>query len=512
MECAHGIYTRVLATASSNGKDRDVLSSFRRMYAYSLWFGEAHTPLTRVLTALTHIDVFFVPDMMKCVYTPAQLREKFQHLRQLDFVALQQSPCVHTDDYDTRAFRSALNWGPMQEAIRTEEKEPASRAFMAAVHCREVQLQLLIVAWLLPHVPKVPSTHARYDTSSYSKRRKHSKPKSWHAPHIPFADVAMERLPTTNEPKELSIEMTYDSLRALYEALADQLCLLQFSATLTPCAWVFGSGARVKTMQDERDEAQWFCADVFGSTYASSLPKEYEILRLKCFGPGLTETTPTRRRRMERTSSAPLASMPVEPSSARESTSVSGSVHENHPILDAERSSQRRLLTTLRSTNEVHMTRRLVRTHSYTPQSTTLHSPMSTPTATAPSTSMRHHKRKAPANRWASVPAKTLVMETPRHVRQRTVSFPSVAGGLLDKTQHDRAINGSNTNTHANDVDDEDDSLPPSPSTARITTRTSSVPDLISRPPTPDSDSDVDLLIPETQKAARKRDPLALFY
>ena len=193
---------------------------------------------------------------------------------------------------------------------------------------------------------------------------------------------------------------------------------------------------------------------MIGAFFAKSLPVEYGTLRVKCFGPGLF-SSPVRRRRWHRTASAPQAPPPTI-------------THESHPILNAERTEKRRPWpSSVRSSNQVHMSRRLVRTQSHTIQP---------PPPPPPRTS----KRKRPASRWVSSPVKTLVTETPRHPRPPSLS---VIEPMADS-----------------DVDD----APLSPSASRLPH------DGGNRTASPDSDSDVELFIPAAQKAARKRDPWSL--
>ena len=416
-----GVYTCTLSTARTC--EHDAVASLRRMYAYSLWLGEAHTPLVRVCTALDQLDATHVTGVMSMLQTPMQLREKYQHIRHLDWSAWDSAE--ESKNEDTCAMHAALRYGPMKEALLSEHRDAAIRAFITAIHCREIELHLIMVCWLLRHVGPLPKAEAA--------------------------------LPSINHQCDMPWDASYDSLRPLFDALADHVCLLQLSTTLDKSpvsAWQFGSATRQAHIHDERDEAQWFCEDVIGAFFAKSLPAEYGTLRVKCFGPGLF-SSPVRRRRWHRTASAPQAPPPTI-------------THESHPILNAERTEKRRPWpSSVRSSNQVHMSRRLVRTQSHTIQ------PPPPPPA-------RTSKRKRPASRWVSSPVKTLVTETPRHPRPPSLS---VIEPMADS-----------------DVDD----APLSPSASRLPH------DGGNRTASPDSDSDVELFIPAAQKAARKRDPWSL--
>lgn len=417
------VYLCSLSTARTS--ENDAVASLRRMYSYCLWLGEAHTPLIRVCLALDQLDAKHVAGVMSMLQTPMQLREKYQRIRHLDWCKLEHAEMDKNGV--ACAMRVALVYGPMKEALLSEHRDAAIRAFVTAIHCREIELHIIIVCWLLRHVVQLPKTGA---TS---------------------LDVDQRR--------DTPWEASYESLRPLFDALADHVCLLQLSTTLytSPIsAWQFGSATRQVPIHDERDEAQWFCEDVIGTFYAQALPAEYGTLRVKCFGPGLS-ASPVRRRRWHRTASAPQPPPPTV-------------THESHPILDAERTEKRRPWPSfVRSSNQVHMSRRIVRTQSHMMQPT----PPQVPTS----------KRKRPASRWASSPAKTLVTETPRHPRPPS---HSVIEPMADS-----------------DVDDAPPS-PLSPSASRLPQ------DPVNRTASPDSDSDVELLIPAAQKAAWKRDPWSL--
>lgn len=422
-----GVYTCTLSTARTN--EYDAVASLRRMYSYSLWLGEAHTPLVRVCTALDQLDAKHVTGVMSMLQTPMQLREKYQSIRHLDWCELEHAGKDKNDV--TYAMHVALIYGPMKEALLSEHRDAAIRAFVTAIHCRDIELHIIIVCWLLRHVGPLSK-----------------------------AEVPP---PGMDQQRDMPWEASYDSLRPLFDALADHVCLLQLSTTLDTSpnsAWQFGSATRQVPIHDERDEAQWFCEDVIGTFYAKALPAEYGTLRVKCFGPGLF-ASPVHRRRWHRTASAPQPPPPPPPTVT----------HESHPILDAERTEKRRPWpSSLRSSNQVHMSRRLVRAQSH----------MMQPPPAQPPTS----KRKRPASRWASSPAKTLVTETPRHPRPPS---HSVIEPMADS-----------------DVDDAPPS-PLSPSASRLLQY-----DSVNRTASPESDSDVELLIPAAQKAAWKRDPWSL--
>ena len=76
------------------------------MYAYSLWLGEAHTPLERVCTALDQLDAKHVTGVMSMLRTPMQLREKYQQIRHLDWSALDSTETYKNED--TCAMHAAL--------------------------------------------------------------------------------------------------------------------------------------------------------------------------------------------------------------------------------------------------------------------------------------------------------------------------------------------------------------------------------------------------------------------
>ncbi|KAL4400428.1 hypothetical protein ACI68E_003345 [Malassezia pachydermatis] len=450
-----------------------VLARVERMYAYTLWMGEAHTPLQCFAKALVSLDGP-LDAYLPLLQTPTQLREKYHGSYRDTIMSMLDHPTTESvPDVQGRAMHAAIQHGPFFTAAHSlDHRATAVRVFLSAIQCREVELQLILVAWMLTQTPSSSSSSAvpssAVSTGRSSSKRKASRTHRWPGIPTPFAWGATA--PRTSPPtkrQELAIAADYASLSALFEALADQLCLLQFSSTLAESATLYGSQSRWRSHHDQRDEAQWFCADVMEPVFQPQLSMFCTTLRTKCFGPG-PATTPVRRRRMKRTVSAPS-----KPTRTTEPKLALGT------MLSAEHADRRRSLSgQTRTPTEVHMSRRLVRTHSTTSVPTpSLTSTEPTPSATAPSSTLSH-KRKRPASRWAGAPIQTLVMATPEHTRI-VPNIPIIPEDVSPSS-----------------------SPPMSPSLDRKPVAAQAV----SEP----SDSDVELIIPAAQKSARmQRDPWA---
>lgn len=243
-----------------------------------------------------------------------------------------------------------------------------------------MQLQLLLVFWLLrlgtehpeataPRAPAPPSTPARPKS-----KRKAAPARRWTGPSLaaPFAfpwdtrtvtPTKAPPVPGAAAPSPARVDRTDpESLLALLDSLADHMCLLQVSTSMAGDAAVpkYGSAARDRLPQDERDEAQWLCADVIEPAFRKSLPRACAQLRAKCFVPEATlGATPKPVRRFERVASAPAPA----PAPASRPSRVAEPLHH---VLEEERASQRttRRSSTPRAPQEVHMGRRLVRSTS----------------------------------------------------------------------------------------------------------------------------------------------------
>ena len=282
------------------------------------------------------------------------------------------------------------------------------------------------------------------------------------------------------------------SLAGVFDMLADQLCLLQFTAHLSAGQPAYGSAARTRAVSDERDEAQWFCADVLEPAFSASLPRLCAQLRAKCFGPG-PAAVPNTPRRMKRTVSAPSAQPRADAPRAA----------DLHEILSGERARpERRRSGLARPPAEVHMSRRFVRTSS----------------ATQPLAPV--HKRKRPAMRRppAERTTHTLVSATPEHVR--TVPWPP-APPSPESPSASPSVRRTSLLAHAakpEELADDQHALRPSspmtPEPCVDMASNSPVPSPTAQRHVPDAptvpDDEEPLVIPAARKAAIVRDPLSL--
>ncbi|WFC95857.1 hypothetical protein MBRA1_002511 [Malassezia brasiliensis] len=425
---------------------QDGWETVQRVYVQCLWLGEAHTPLRAFLDVLQSVEAG-ARRVVHLVRTPAELRARFPTWVSTSIEALRRGEGPSSRTLETDAMQAAAVYGPL---ARTEHEPGALTQFALAMHCREVQLQLILVAWLLSRqalgdaslaVAPAPSSAA-----PAPKKRKTSKPTRWNglAPPLPFAfawdpmgsrvnpslsrpRAAEAALDTPAEPpapaareSEASTslegsgassatqpcagvpEPSYDArlalLPQLWDQLGDQLCLLECAPPSATRA-AYGSASRLRDAQDTRDEAQWVCAAVLEPAFRKILPKECARLRAKCFGPGPgvdVDVAPRSvARRLKRVTSAPAH--PVE--KPKEATA---------------RSDERTMIRADRRQREVHMPRQFKRSTN-----------VSVPSMHAAPTS----KRKRPASRWgAAAEAHTLVCATPEKPKA-TAPPPALALG-----------------------------------------------------------------------------------
>lgn len=345
----------------ASGSSVEALPVLRSLYAAALWLGEAHTPIASFLHALQRTSG--PPDTIyPLVRTADEISQRHRHIR-----GSRDPP----DDDERAAFTFAMEHGPV---ARVRDDAHALNAFFSAVQCREyvhtnrTELQLVLAFWIESKEPP-----RRASPPAPPARRMPVQPAFWGAPPDPA-------VPKNTAPGY-----------GLLGALADQLCLVQFTAGLarsdsTP---LYGSASRHRDALDERDEAQWLCADVIEPAFKHVLPRQCAQLRAKCFVPE-ADASPVRRIRLERVSSAPQ--VPRRPRDKPLSAA-----------LEAERSSSTRTAPKAAvATRQIDMGRRLVRS-------------TSTGSVGGPalSTAVRPaHKRKGHASRWGSQ-AHTLVAATP---------------------------------------------------------------------------------------------------
>ncbi|CCV00581.1 unnamed protein product [Malassezia sympodialis ATCC 42132] len=314
-----------------------------KMLVYSLWMGEAHTPLACVAHALAQWHTSErVPFLMNRLRTPTQLRAQYHE-------CTSEPSRIHTLDTHGKSKR---------KAVRTQR---------------------------------------------------------WQGFPAPFAWGTAHPAPAQSPVRDLEIRADQPALQALFDAYADQLCLLQLSAGLSLSRPMYGSDTRIQAANDERDEAQWFCADVAERYFEHLAPRMCATLRSKCFAPG-PSLTPRRRRPWKRSVSA------AKPGPAPEAPPVP---QERHPILHAERTTRRSSLTSsTRISNEVVMSRRLVRPVSLqrtssAPLTTTMASSAARPA------SVQAGKRQRTDSHEARAPAKTLVSATPERAPLQSMERPS---------------------------------------------------------------------------------------
>ncbi|WFD48254.1 hypothetical protein GLX27_002922 [Malassezia furfur] len=415
---------------------RDGWETLERMYVQCLWLGEAHTPLRAFLDVLHSVEAG-ARRVVHLVRTPAELRARFPAWTSASIEALRRGEGPSSRSLEVDAMQAAAVHGPL---ARTAHEPGALAQFTLAMHCREAQLQLVLVAWLLSRRAlgdaSLAADPAPPSAAPAPKKRKTSKPTRWNglAPALPFAfawdtmspraspapssrprtaDAAPSAAPDahaapskaparesdapsssgspsashTPQPSTDEPDPPYAArlalLPQLWDQLGDQLCLLECAPPSSTHA-AYGSASRLRDAQDMRDEAQWVCAAVLEPAFRKTLPKECARLRAKCFGPGPgadVDVAPRSvARRLKRTKSAPA--QPVE-----------------KPKEAAARSDERTMIRADRRQREVHMPRQFKRSPSVSVPS--LH--------TAPAS-----KRKRPASRWGvAAEAHTLVCATP---------------------------------------------------------------------------------------------------
>ncbi|WFD21010.1 hypothetical protein MCAP1_003265 [Malassezia caprae] len=482
-----------------------------KMISYSLWMGEAHTPLACVAHALAQWHTSeHVTFLMSRLCTPTQLRAKYQEGAYECVVALLGDEAV--EDTVSEAMRAAVRHGPLaQAAVHEAERESHVRAFLAAIYRRDVEMQLLLLCASWPHVPEQraePTPAHTQDTHTKSKR-KAARTQRWQGFPTPFAWGTVRPAPASSPVKDLEVRADQPSLRALFDAYADQLCLLQLSAGLSSSRAIYGSDVRTHAPHDDRDEAQWFCADVVERYFEHLAPRMCATLRSKCFAPG-PSLTPTRRRPWKRSSSA-KPPPPPEPVPAPQ---------EKHPLLQADRTARRSSLSSSRISNEVVMSRRLVRPSSLqrtssAPLTTSMSSTM------ARTSSAQASKRQRTMTHDERSSAKTLVSATPERppaqvmeqLMSPTSSPPtSPTGHRGEPLGADMSLRPSEparsphvSLQEAAPAWDRRSSSPSDMPRSRSTTQVLDAPSLAGM----DDESDVELVIPSSRKAAMYIDPLS---
>lgn len=301
-----------------------------------------------------------------------------------------------------------------------------------------------MVGWLLTHArDRAPSDAPPPAPPRTDSKRKAARPQRWRGMPAPFAWApAALAAPAPVARPPLQVQDNRASLLALVEALADQLCVLQLSTVAEAALPRFGSSARLCLAHDERDEVQWFCADVMEAAYARSLPQVCALLRIKFFGPG-PGAAASKPRALKRTMSvpshatsgptlaaapaaAPAAASAAAPAAAPSTAPAVGPAADLHPILTAAQTERRRgVSATTRPAPEVHMSRRLSRTTSAS------HAAPSSASLSQAGPAPRDHKRKRPASRWSGGAASTtLVMATPKRSRMAAAPGPSADAAL----------------------------------------------------------------------------------
>ncbi|WFD32597.1 hypothetical protein MSPP1_003645 [Malassezia sp. CBS 17886] len=283
----------------------------RNAYARTLWLGEAHSPLDAFVRTLDRIPEVPVDDaLIPPVAPPTKLREKTQ----LQILLVCWLLC-----------RGA----PPRSPPRTRRKTKAAKRWLAPMHPAPF------------HFPWQPAAGAPSATEV---------PPAADATRAAEAHPAAEALLAGEAPPA-----SFDVL----ESLADHLCLLQFSAHMASSGHgsaLFGSAARVRAADDERDEAQWFCADVVEPAFLQRLPRACAMLRMKCFGPAMPSVPTPKRSRLHRVASAPHATAPHAEDHAPQER------HTLQRILTQERTRTRTAPAARAVDREVHMLRRFVRT------------------------------------------------------------------------------------------------------------------------------------------------------
>ena len=180
-----------------------------------------------------------------------------------------------------------------------------------------MQLQLVLIAWLLARQRSGDASLAAPDApdAGRARKRKAARPTRWTglapAPPLAFvwdaartrartdaptdldtpgADAASPPPPPPRADAPLSPDARLGVLPQIWDALGDQLCLLECAPPATADA-AYGSASRLRDVNDMRDEAQWVCAAVLEPAFRAVLPRECARLRTKCFGPGPSAAT-----------------------------------------------------------------------------------------------------------------------------------------------------------------------------------------------------------------------------
>lgn len=111
----------------------------KKMLMYSLWMGEAHTPLACVAHALAQWHTSErVPFLMNRLRTPTQLRAQYHEVAYEHVVAMLQESAIESRTNENEAMRAAVRHGPLaQAAMHGAERESHVRAFLAAIYRRE---------------------------------------------------------------------------------------------------------------------------------------------------------------------------------------------------------------------------------------------------------------------------------------------------------------------------------------------------------------------------------------
>ncbi|PKI85934.1 hypothetical protein MVES1_000167 [Malassezia vespertilionis] len=277
------------------------------LLAQCIWLGEVHTPLASIPPLLDRV-ARGAQALLALLYIPSVLRTRFQHELRDAVRALHDTPSAALDTippHEADAMRAAVAYGPFAHAANARGIDAALPPFLHAIQIRSsIQVELIVVCYLLR---EARNETILGPTSPHKSKRKSAKAQRWLGPALatplvfPWAAQVPPPLPAS-PPRTPTLAPA--SLHALYETLADQLCLLQITSEAYGPP-LYGSAARVMARDDARDdardEAQWVCAEIIEPFYKSRLPNECAQLRAKCFGPG---QQPTPQRRQKRATSA----------------------------------------------------------------------------------------------------------------------------------------------------------------------------------------------------------------
>lgn len=121
-----------------------VLARVERMYAYTLWMGEAHTPLQCFAKALVSLDGP-LDAYLPLLQTPTQLREKYHGSYRDTIMSMLDHPTTESvPDVQGRAMHAAIQHGPFFTAAHSlDHRATAVRVFLSAIQCREYVYDLL---------------------------------------------------------------------------------------------------------------------------------------------------------------------------------------------------------------------------------------------------------------------------------------------------------------------------------------------------------------------------------